>query len=60
MDSLAQHSVVDDGADSARLVLSGQLTLSTIGPLAEALKHIETPIRVVDIAGVEEIDTVGA
>jgi phospholipid/cholesterol/gamma-HCH transport system permease protein len=60
MDSLAQHSVVDDGADSARLVLSGQLTLSTIGPLAEALKDIETPIRVVDIAGVEEIDTVGA
>lgn len=60
MESIAQYSLVEDGAGSARLVLSGQLTLASIGPLADALKTIDTPIRVVDIAEVEEIDTVGA
>lgn len=60
MAGLAHHTLLDDGAGGARLVLSGELTLATIAPLAEALKTIVAPVRVVDIAGVEEIDTVGA
>ncbi len=60
MHSAAQHSLEDRGADGTRLVLSGQLTLATIGPLEAALRAMDGPIRIVDLAGVDEIDTVGA
>jgi phospholipid/cholesterol/gamma-HCH transport system permease protein len=60
MQSAAQHVLIDGGADGTRLALSGQLTLAHIGPLEVALRAMEGPVRVVDLAGVEEIDTVGA
>jgi phospholipid/cholesterol/gamma-HCH transport system permease protein len=60
MQSLAQHSLEDDGAGGSRLVLSGQLTLANIGPLELELRHIDGAVRTVDLTDVEEIDTVGA
>ena len=60
MQSAAQHSLIDEGAEGTRLTLSGQLTLAHIGPLEAALRAMEGPVRVVDLGEVEEIDTVGA
>ncbi|MCX9147236.1 ABC transporter permease [Erythrobacter sp. WG] len=60
MQSAAQHSLIDDGAGGARLVLSGELTLARIGPLERELRAMEGPVAVIDLAEVEEIDTVGA
>ena len=48
------------GAGGARLVLSGTLTLATIGPLEHDLKRLGGAIAAIDLAGVEDIDTVGA
>ncbi|WP_017664781.1 MlaE family lipid ABC transporter permease subunit [Porphyrobacter sp. AAP82] len=60
MHSAAQHMLEEADAGPARLVLSGHLTLAAIAPLERALRGIAGPIRAVDLAGVEEIDTVGA
>jgi phospholipid/cholesterol/gamma-HCH transport system permease protein len=60
MDHTAQYSLEDDGAGTSRLVLSGPLTLAAIGPFERALKNITAPLSAIDLAGVEEIDTVGA
>ncbi|MFM7347921.1 MAG: lipid asymmetry maintenance protein MlaB, partial [Erythrobacter sp.] len=60
MQSLAQHELVDEGPGGARLVLSGRLTLANIGPLERELRQIDGPLHTVDLAQVEEIDTVGA
>jgi phospholipid/cholesterol/gamma-HCH transport system permease protein len=60
MQSAAQHSLEEAGAHGTRLVLSGQLILSEIGPLERDLRRITGPVSSVDLAGVDEIDTVGA
>ncbi|WP_086736766.1 ABC transporter permease [Erythrobacter colymbi] len=60
MQSGAQHLLEDGGADGGRLVLSGELTLPVIAPLERDLKALAGPVASVDLAGVEEIDTVGA
>ncbi len=60
MQGAAQYSLEEIGAGGTRLVLSGHLTLSNIGPLDRELKQIAGAIRTVDLAGVDEIDTVGA
>ena len=64
MQSAAQYTLEnvgdDAGADTARLVLSGNLTLAHIGPLEHDLRRLAGPVRSIDLAGVEEIDTVGA
>lgn len=64
MQSGAQHRLEglgdEAGAGTARLVLSGHLTLSAIGPLERDLRQIEGPIASIDLSEVEEIDTVGA
>ena len=60
MQSGAQHVLEDGGAHGSRLVLSGQLVLATITPLERDLGAVAGPVGSVDLAGVEEIDTVGA
>ena len=60
MQDAAQYSLEDAGADAARLVLSGQLTLASIGPLEHSLKRIAGPLASIDLAAVDDIDTVGA
>ncbi|TAD80627.1 MAG: STAS domain-containing protein, partial [Sphingomonadales bacterium] len=60
MPDVAHHLLEDAGADGNRLVLSGQLTLASIGPLERDLEELAGPIGQVDLAGVVEIDTVGA
>ncbi len=60
MQSGAQHVLEEGGAHGSRLVLSGELILSTIAPLERDLGAMSGPVASVDLAGVEEIDTVGA
>jgi phospholipid/cholesterol/gamma-HCH transport system permease protein len=60
MQEAAQYSLVDDGAGTARLVLSGPLTLEAIGPFERALRNVSAPLSAIDLSGVQEIDTVGA
>lgn len=60
MQSAAQHRLDETGSGGPRLVLSGQLTLAAIGPLERGLRDVPGPVRSVDLAEVEEIDTVGA
>jgi phospholipid/cholesterol/gamma-HCH transport system permease protein len=60
MQSAAQYLLEDAGTDGPRLVLSGHLTLAAIGPIERDLRAMEGPVAAVDLAGVEEIDTVGA
>jgi phospholipid/cholesterol/gamma-HCH transport system permease protein len=60
MHSAAQYSLEEAGAHGPRLVLSGALTLANIGLLDHALQTIAGPIEAVDLAAVEDIDTVGA
>lgn len=60
MQAAAQYSLEEAGADGTRLVLSGQLTLAAIAPLERALARLSGTIGTVDLAGVDEIDTIGA
>jgi phospholipid/cholesterol/gamma-HCH transport system permease protein len=60
MQDAAQYLLDDQGADGTRLVLSGQVTLASIAPLERDLKQLAGPIRTIDLAGIAEIDTVGA
>jgi phospholipid/cholesterol/gamma-HCH transport system permease protein len=60
MQEPAQYSLEDDGAGTARLVLSGPLTLAAIGPLERSLHAISDSLSVIDLSAVDEIDTVGA
>lgn len=60
MDGAAHYSLDDDGAGGTRLVLSGRLLLSTIATIDRALARLSGPIAAVDVAGVDEIDTIGA
>ncbi|WDA41618.1 MlaE family ABC transporter permease [Erythrobacter sp. BLCC-B19] len=60
MQQAAQYSLEPAGEGAARLVLSGQLTLASIAAIEPQLKAIAEPLGSVDIAAVDEIDTVGA
>jgi phospholipid/cholesterol/gamma-HCH transport system permease protein len=64
MQDAAQYRLDDNGEggapDMARLVLSGHLTLAKIAPLERELKRISGALHSIDLAEVEEIDTVGA
>jgi phospholipid/cholesterol/gamma-HCH transport system permease protein len=64
MQDAAQYTLEDlgesGGTDGARLVLSGHVTLASIAPLERKLKRLTGPIRTIDLAAVDEIDTVGA
>ncbi|MDP4605470.1 MAG: ABC transporter permease, partial [Erythrobacter sp.] len=64
MQDAAQYMLEDGteggGADGTRLVLSGQLTLASIAAIERDLQRLSGPIGIIDLAGVDEIDTVGA
>ena len=60
MQEAAQYSLVEDGAGGSRLVLSGQLVLAAIAPFERGVSAIPGPVSAVDLAGVDDIDTVGA
>lgn len=60
MQEAAQYSLVEDGAGGSRLVLSGQLVLAAIAPFERGVSTIPGPVSAVDLAGVDDIDTVGA
>ncbi len=60
MNGNAQFSLEDDGSGASRLVLSGPLLISTVGPLERELSRISQPLASVDLSQVDAIDTVGA
>ncbi len=60
MQDAAQYTLDEDGAGTARLVLSGQVTLANIAPLERALGRLTGAIGTIDLADVHDIDTVGA
>lgn len=60
MQDAAQYRLDEDGAAGTRLVLSGQVTLASIAPLERELKRLSGPFGTVDLAEVDDIDTVGA
>ncbi len=60
MQDAAQYSLEKSDADTERLVLSGHVTLANIGPLEHQLSRLAGPWDSIDLAGVDEIDTVGA
>lgn len=60
MQDAAQYSLEKAGANTDRLVLSGHMTLAHIGPLEHSLSRLEGPLDSIDLAGVDDIDTVGA
>ena len=60
MQDAGEYTLDDQGADGTRLVLSGQLTLSSIAPLERELKRLPGPFTTIDLAQVDEFDTVGA
>ena len=60
MEQAAQFSIEQSGDSGVRLVLSGQLTLANISPVEPQLRRINGPVTEIDLAGVDDIDTVGA
>lgn len=60
MHDAAHFSLDETGANGTRLLLSGQLVLAQIAPLERDLKRLAGTIAAIDLAGVEDIDTVGA
>ena len=60
MTESAAYRLEERDGSAAALVLSGPYTVSSIASVAGALRAIDGPLAVIDIAGVEEIDTVGA
>ncbi|MEE4199797.1 MlaE family ABC transporter permease [Erythrobacter sp.] len=67
MDGVASFTLEEDGAeaesggnDGVRVALTGPLLVATVGPLEERLDAITDPVSSVDIAGVPEMDTIGA
>jgi phospholipid/cholesterol/gamma-HCH transport system permease protein len=60
MQDAAHFSLDETGANGTRLVLSGQLVLAQMAPLERDLKRLAGAIAAIDLAGVEDIDTVGA
>ena len=56
----ARYSLDEDGEGGAKLSLEGTLLVSTIGPIESDISAIAEDVSVIDMSGVEQIDTVGA
>lgn len=54
------YTLEDNGAGACKLVLEGQMLVSSVGPFEAEIEHIAQEITEIDIAGVDEIDTIGA
>ena len=60
VEGTAQFSLENDGADGARLALSGPLVVSSVGRIDNQLYAIDDDLAAIDLSQVREIDTVGA
>ncbi|MEM1052363.1 MAG: ABC transporter permease [Pseudomonadota bacterium] len=54
------YSLEDDAAGSTRLMLSGQMLVSSVGPFEAEVEALPEGIGKIDLSGVEEMDTIGA
>jgi phospholipid/cholesterol/gamma-HCH transport system permease protein len=60
MVAVARYTIVEGGPAGAVLALSGCYIVSTIGAVDQQILSIDAPLQTIDLAEVEEIDTVGA
>ena len=60
MQGALTYTLDDDGAGASKLVLEGQLLVSSVGPVEAELDALDPQFSEIDIAAVDEIDTVGA
>ncbi|MCK0129125.1 ABC transporter permease [Erythrobacter sp. F6033] len=60
MDGAAQFTLDEDEAGRTRLSLSGPLLVSSVGPLDRELEELDADLNLIDLSGVEAIDTIGA
>lgn len=60
MDEAAHYEITEGAHGERRLALWGPLLVSTIGRIEPELRALSDDIAVLDLAGVSEIDTVGA
>lgn len=49
-----------EGAGTSKLVLAGQMLVSSVGPFEAEIENVAHDINEIDITGVDEIDTIGA
>lgn len=56
----ADYTIVEGDGEGGSLVLTGPLLISSVGPLDQRLRSLDTPVARVDLSQVAEIDTVGA
>ncbi|MDE2561490.1 MAG: ABC transporter permease [Sphingomonadales bacterium] len=64
MRALADFTMVPGSGDGdgqgATVAFSGPMVVSSLGPIDASLRAVEGPVAAVDLAAVDEIDTVGA
>lgn len=56
----ADFSIDEEGEGGSRLILTGPLLVSSLGPLDRRLRVLDSSFSVVDISQTTQIDTVGA
>lgn len=56
----AAYRLEEHDGSGARLVLTGSYMVSSIAEVAHQLRALDTPVATIDLAGLDEIDTVGA
>ena len=56
----AAYRLEEQDGSGARLVLTGSYMVSSIAEVVQPLRAIDAPIAVIDLAGLDDIDTVGA
>ncbi|WP_298336857.1 ABC transporter permease [uncultured Erythrobacter sp.] len=54
------YSLEDAEAGTTRLVLGGQLLVSSVGPFEQEIDRFDGEIAEIDLSGVDEMDTTGA
>ncbi|MBV7259211.1 ABC transporter permease [Erythrobacter crassostreae] len=60
MDGAAQFTLDEDEAGRTRLSVEGPLLVSSVGPLDRDLEELNADLGVIDLSGVDAIDTIGA
>lgn len=60
MRNWADFTTEEGEGGAKRIVFSGPLTVSSVGPVDVRLRAIEGPVSEIDVGGIGEIDTVGA
>ncbi|MEL6878041.1 MAG: ABC transporter permease [Pseudomonadota bacterium] len=60
MDGAAHFTLDEDEAGRTRLLIEGPLLISSVGPLDHDLNRLSDELSIIDLSGVDAIDTIGA